>query len=291
MTLIGIIGGAGRMGSYFADIFSNANYDVLISDINEERLKQMREKGHKTAPSEEVASLTDLVVFSVPIIDTPNVIRQYAPLVKGEGKGISDLTSTKIDPVKAMLEASNPEVEVIGMHPMFGPSVNMEGQNVVLLPIRPEEGGIWKGRLEKLIKDNGANYFHTTPEKHDHYMSLVQGLPHAIQFIAAETFRTLDVDLEELSKFSSKFYDMFFDVLWRVFGINNPELYSQIQIGNPNNQRVLEVMGDVLRKHTHLIGQGKIEDFSKMYRRDREFLGTYAEIAKKRTAPLVGKPV
>lgn len=288
---IGIIGGAGAMGSYFAELFRDAKYHVSVSDIHEERLERIKNRGYETASSEELAYSSDLLVFSVPLLNTPGVIRQYAPLVRGEEKGISDLTSTKVPAIRAMVESSNPEVEIIGMHPMFGPAVSMEGQNVVLTPIRPESGGVWRERLEHLIKSNGASYFHTTPEEHDHYMSLVQGLPHALQFIAAETFRRLDVDLETLARFSSRFYEMFFNVLWRVFGANNPELYGQIQMGNPENRGVLSVLEKVAREYARLIDRGTMKEFTEIYDGGRLFLGPYAELAERKTAQLVGRPV
>ncbi len=58
----GIIGGTGKMGQLFVPVFGRAGYEVLVA-------------GRSTPlTSEDLARLCDLVIVSVPIRDTVQVI-------------------------------------------------------------------------------------------------------------------------------------------------------------------------------------------------------------------------
>ncbi|HJJ37961.1 MAG TPA: prephenate dehydrogenase/arogenate dehydrogenase family protein, partial [Methanocorpusculum sp.] len=106
--VVGIIGGFGGMGRLFSAVFERAGYEVLCS-------------GRKTPVSNEDIALTcDIVIVSVPIRDTVRVIGEIAPLLSEE-QVLCDLTSIKTAPVEAMLRS---KAQVIGLHPMFGPSVS-----------------------------------------------------------------------------------------------------------------------------------------------------------------------
>src|SRR5690606_1266379 len=70
--LAGIIGGTGQMGRFFAGVFEEAGWDVIVS-------------GTKTPlTNRDVAEMADLVMVSVPIRATVGVIREVAPLLSEE---------------------------------------------------------------------------------------------------------------------------------------------------------------------------------------------------------------
>ena len=115
----------------------------------------------------------DVVVISVPIDRTEAVIREVGPALRPESL-FTDLTSVKQEPVQAML-ASTP-ASVVGMHPMFGPSVHtLQGQRVVLCRAR---GDGWADWLAHTLTSHGMVITETTPAHHDRVMSIVQVLTH-----------------------------------------------------------------------------------------------------------------
>ena len=103
---VGIIGGTGRMGSWFADLLEQSGATVY-------RIGRTTD----LTPS-EAAAKCDVVVISVPIAQTVKIIREIGPLVSKHAL-LMDLTSIKKEPVQAMLEHSN--AQVVGAHPLFGP--------------------------------------------------------------------------------------------------------------------------------------------------------------------------
>ena len=71
--LIGIIGGKGEMGAYFAEFFERNGFEVIVSD----RRTKLTNK--------ELAKKADVVIVSVPIRVTEKVIQEVAPFVKNPG--------------------------------------------------------------------------------------------------------------------------------------------------------------------------------------------------------------
>ena len=61
--LIGIIGGKGKMGSYFVDFFKRNKYEVLVSDRKTE------------LSNEALAKKADVVIVTVPVDRTTEVNR------------------------------------------------------------------------------------------------------------------------------------------------------------------------------------------------------------------------
>ena len=117
----GIIGGTGKMGMLFSPVFERAGYQVIVS-------------GRTTdVTSAEIAQTCDLMLVSVPIRDTVQVIQEIAPLLTKE-QLLCDFTSLKVAPWAAMLES---KAQVIGLHPMFGPTVSsIIRQTIVMCPAR-----------------------------------------------------------------------------------------------------------------------------------------------------------
>ena len=109
---IGIIGGTGGIGRWFAAFFEKEGHTVHVSG---------RDTGLRPA---QMAEACPVVIVSVPIGVTEAVIREMGPHMKKDSL-LMDLTSLKAGPVRAMLEAS--ASEVIGLHPLFGPGVPVPG--------------------------------------------------------------------------------------------------------------------------------------------------------------------
>ncbi|MEW6185132.1 MAG: prephenate dehydrogenase/arogenate dehydrogenase family protein, partial [Thermodesulfobacteriota bacterium] len=158
---IGIIGGTGGIGRWFAQHFQKEGFEVRIN-------------GRKTGP--DYSTLTrqcPIVIVSVPIEATVKVIEQVGPLMP-EKSLLMDFTSLKEEPVKAMLRFSR--CEVIGLHPLFGPEVkSLAGHNIVICPARTQK---WLPRVIAMLKNGQARIIETLPGRHDQWMAAVQVLNH-----------------------------------------------------------------------------------------------------------------
>ena len=229
---VGVIGGTGGMGQWFAGFLTQEGYPVLIS-------------GRKAGPSlADLAGACPVVVVSVPIGVTCEVIRKVGPLMK-EDSLLMDLTSLKAEPVRAMLESS--PSEVIGLHPLFGPAEpSLAGKNVAICPARGEK---WLPWLRGMLERGGARLVETTPERHDEIMALVQGVNHLDTLVMGMVLRECGLDPEVLERFSTPILRTKMGIIEKVF--SHPDLYAQLIALNPHLRRMMDLFE---RKFTELKG-------------------------------------
>ncbi|HOG17981.1 MAG: T-protein [Syntrophaceae bacterium PtaU1.Bin231] len=219
---IGIIGGTGGMGKWFADFARRAGCEVEVS-------------GRSSGKSPEaMAASCDVVCVAVPISATVPLIERVGPRMP-EPSLLMDLTSLKVGPVAAMLRSSR--CEVVGCHPLFGPrETSAAGQNVVLCPARSQR---WLPRIRALFAEAGANVVETTAERHDAAMAVIQGMNHLHTVEMALLLEASGLDLGDLDAFSTPVFREKTEILARVLK-NNPRLYAEIICGNPAVPSLLE---------------------------------------------------
>lgn len=233
---IGIIGGAGGIGRWFAAFFEKEGHTVRVSG---------RDTGLRPA---EMAAACPVVIVSVPIGVTQAVIREVGPHVKKDSL-LMDLTSLKAGPVRAMLEAS--ASEVIGLHPLFGPGVpSLEGQNIVLCPAR---GGRWPPWVRDVLGKGGANLIEATPERHDEVMAVVQALNHLNTLVLGLSIRDAGISRKELERFSTPLFRSRLEAVENLF--SHPQLYAEIIAGNPHVSRILDLHEKTFDAVKSLIGE------------------------------------
>ena len=143
---VAIIGGRGGMGRCMAQLFGDLGHAVMIADLDTD-----------LTPA-EAASAADVVVISVPIDRTIEVVNAIGPKVRRDAL-LLDVTSIKQPIVEAMLGAT--ESAVVGTHPLFGPTVHsVQGQRVVLCRGRGDERVAW---LSTLFHARGVVLQEATP--------------------------------------------------------------------------------------------------------------------------------
>jgi prephenate dehydrogenase len=219
---IGIIGGTGGIGRWFAHFFQKEGFEVHVS-------------GRKTGLAfPDLVRKCPIIIVSVPIKATVGVIEQVGPLMP-EKSLLMDFTSLKEEPVKAMLRSSR--CEVIGLHPLFGPEIKaLVGHNIVICPARTEK---WLLRIKAILKKSRARIIETTPERHDEWMAMVQVLNHLNTITMGLALKRSGFDLKELYPVSTPAFDSKIELLKKIFG-PNAGLYTQIITHNPHSDRVFK---------------------------------------------------
>lgn len=235
---IGIIGGTGGIGGWFASFFREEGYHVHVVGRSE------------GMPLPELTTRCRVVIVSVPIAATPDIIRRVGPHLPPDSL-LMDFTSLKEEPVRDMLEATS--AEVVGCHPLFGPDCpSLTGQNIVLCPGRGER---WLNLMEGLFTRGGARVTVTTPGEHDRMMALVQGLTHLDTILMGLTLKESGIADATLDAFSTPVFRTKRAIFGKVFGAR-PELYAGLLTGNRNMPRILEMYEKNLRLLKSLILSG-----------------------------------
>lgn len=252
---IGIIGIKGKYGQWLQNFFENFGYKVIGSDL-ETRLS-----------NKDVVEKSDVVVFSIPMRSTVGIIKELTSFSREEQLWL-DVTSLKDAPIRAMLES---KASVIGLHPMVSPaSKTWKGQTVVLCPARVTEK--WLEWTKKILKESKGEVLISNPKDHDKQMIFVQALPHASQLIMAAVLRSMSADIDESLKYTSPIYRMSLNMVGRILA-QNPNLYADIQMLNPNSKDLLETMERETKKLGKAIESGDIEGFIKGFNESGEHFG------------------
>ncbi|HHW16438.1 MAG TPA: prephenate dehydrogenase [Methanothermobacter sp.] len=243
---IAVIGGTRGLGKWIAGFLKGEGFRVVITGRDRVTGENAsRELGVEYCHDNvRVARDSDIVIISVPIENTFDVIREVAPVMR-RGSLLVDVTSVKEEPARLMEELVPEGVDVLPTHPMFGPRIrSLAGQVVVLTPLRRSE---WVDRAVSFLRERGARVLVTSPEKHDRMMSVVQVLTHFAYISIALTIRGLGVDVGESRRFASPIYNLMLDTIARIVS-QNPYLAYSIQVYNRYGERVRgEFMGAVER--------------------------------------------
>jgi prephenate dehydrogenase len=257
------------MGQFFAPVFERAGYEVFSAGR------------HGPCEIHDLVQSCDLVVVSVPIRDTVQVIRGIAPLMRPH-QTLCDLTSLKVAPVAAMLSSA---AQVVGLHPMFGPTVPaLAGQRIIATPARCAPDHL--EHLLRIFRREGASITVTTPEEHDRMMAVVQGLTHFATLCMAETMRRGEVGVRSALTFMSPVYRIELDLMGRLLS-QDPALYADILQMNPFVPEVLSVFRQAAADLERITSRGTGEQFEEFFADNRKAFSEYTAQAARESDAII----
>lgn len=271
---VGIIGGSDGLGKtliyYFRDEF-----DVIISARNHEKGRNVANKANVKyiESNTELASISDILVISVPINHTSDVIREVAGFMK-EGSLMVDVTSIKEEPLKTMSETVPENVEYIPTHPIFGPrTTELDNQVIVLTP---DKKGKWFDKVYNYLSSKNMRVIITSAEKHDFMMSIVQILTHFSFISTTSAIEKLKVDIKETENYESPIYNLMIDVIARI-SAQNPYLTYNIQTMNENGPKIRNTFVEAVSELRDVINNGDDEKFVSIVEKSVDHMGDVSD--------------
>lgn len=173
----------------------------------------------------------DIVIIAVPVRGMEDVIKAIAPKIRA-GQLVMDVGSVKIKPTTWLNQYMPQGVDIIGLHPLFGPQSGKKGiagLNVAIVNVRGDRAPCVTEFLADVLH---LNVHPCTAEEHDHQMAYVQGLTHMI----AKVFTRMDVPAiqQETKTFSllRQMVDLIKD--------DSDALFRAIQKDNPYSTETVE---------------------------------------------------
>lgn len=274
---VAVIGGAGRMGRWFARYFHNQGHEVILSDVRQEELKAAsKSTGAKIAEdNSEAVKNADLIVVSTPIDVTPKVLKETAPELK-RSAAVMEISSLKFQVIPVLEKLAKQDVRTLSIHPLFGPGVqNLTEEKIALIPVSDPASEL---RLASNLFP-GVEMIVVDAEEHDRAMALTLSLPHFLNIVFASVIS--EEDLNVLKKLGGTTFTLQL-VLSESVMTEDPELYASIQMTNAFTAKYLKKFlsrAEALKEH---VEKKDSKGFSKFYidvrsmlSRDRDFAEAY----------------
>lgn len=122
-----------------------------------------------------------------------------------------------------------PPFEVIGINPMFGPSLHMDGRAVAVVPYKASK----KARsFTSLLEESGAQVTELSATAHDRATVALQAMPHLLILAYAHAFQGLGVDIDDIVRLAPPPACALLSLAARI-AAGNAHVYSEIQAANP----------------------------------------------------------
>lgn len=277
---IAIIGGYGRMGAWFARYFKNKGYSVVLNARNREKLVAAAEalEVNYAETIEDAVKNADFVLVSVPISSTSKVITELAPHVDRKTV-VFEIASVKGEiPETLEKQSSKYGFKAVSVHPMFGPgAANLKGHTVLIVPINGSEEAA--DRLMRIFRDDGAKVISTDSQTHDRMVATVLALPHFLNILFGRILLEIPDTLPKIREFSGTTFALQLLLTECVFG-EDPELYSEIQMGNKEFLEFLDKIEKMFHELKNAITKKEKVEFSKTFEMVREKLKQDTEYSK-----------
>ncbi|MEV0945813.1 prephenate dehydrogenase [Rhodococcus sp. NPDC049939] len=268
---VALIGGGGDVGRMLATRLRDTGHTVRTIDIRSTELSDADQvNGDVTDPSSEVRSVVaeaDAVILAIPEGAALEAIPTVVDLL-AEGALLVDTLSVK-SRFDAALRASALRNSAVGINPMFAPSLDPAGRPVAAVTYRDRGDVDW---FLTLLSDWGSSVVRLDAERHDRLTAATQALTHAGVLAFGLALAELGVDGTELTEVGTPPHLLSLALLARVGG-GVPEVYRDIQVGNPFAGEARRALVSALTAVIDTVEYGSEDDFASLMSQSTSTLG------------------
>ena len=259
-----VIGGAGRMGSWFVRFLDEQGFAVAVADPALDA----------TAPGEanfsrwsDAPDTFDLTVVAAPLKAAPEVLGGLAE--SGRRGLIFDIGSVK-GPLAPILETMTRRgLAACSVHPMFGPdALTLHRRHVLVMDAGAPAAA---DAAANLFSGTMAEILRIPLAEHDPLIAFVLGLSHALNLAFLTALRESGQQARRLARLSSVTFDLQMDVAAAV-ARENPRLYYEIQRLNPFGGRALESLANAVDRLTRIVGEADEPAFIRLMEDGRDYV-------------------
>ncbi|MEL7310221.1 MAG: prephenate dehydrogenase/arogenate dehydrogenase family protein [Pseudomonadota bacterium] len=231
-----VVGGAGRMGRWFAEFLHSQGFAVTIADPAADQ------KQPHVAESLEAAGVDfDVIVIASTLAVSAQLLRDLAVL-KPRGL-VFDVGSLKSPLNEPLRELAATGARVTSVHPMFGPSTRLlAGRHIIFCDAGDAQA---LQDAKSLFADTMADCVEMSLEDHDRLIAYVLGLSHFVNIVFIDALASSGLDADALSRISSTTFDAQLAMGASVVN-ENPGLYFEIQRLNQFGELPLDALTDAV---------------------------------------------
>ncbi|MFL6547372.1 MAG: prephenate dehydrogenase/arogenate dehydrogenase family protein [Povalibacter sp.] len=257
-----VIGGAGKMGRWFAEFLASQGYNVSIAD------PAGHLEGFASVQNWRESALDqDLIVVATPLRIANTVLQELAGRKpRGIVFDIGSLKSPLRSGIQAMQQAG---CRITSVHPMFGPDTELlSGRHVIFIDLGHQDA---LEHARELFAATMAERPVMSLDEHDRLIAYVLGLSHALNIAFFTALANSGEAAPRLAQLSSTTYDAQVDVATRVAN-ESPELYFEIQSLNDFGRESLSALRDAVERLWKSVSTNDAPEFVSLMQRGREYL-------------------
>jgi len=267
-----VIGGAGKMGGWFAQFLSSQGFVVQVADPNEAAAGFERFADWRSSALDH-----DLIVVAAPLGTTNTILGELA--ARRPRGVVFDLGSLK-SPLRVGLQALRAAgVAVTSLHPMFGPDTELlSGRHVIFIDLGHAEA---LRQARALFAATMAEQAVMGLDEHDRLIAYVLGLSHALNIAFFTALAESGEAAPRLVQLSSTTFDAQFDIASKV-AEESPELYFEIQRLNDFGAESLDALARAVEAVRSAVSAGDQTRFSALMRQGHEYTQGRRDAAARR---------
>lgn len=224
-----IVGGAGGVGGMFASLLAGAGVDVCLMDRNRSTVNYKLVQCDITSPTPEAMSvikMADMVMLALPEKAAICALAIVGHLMKPES--LLAHTLSVQGPIATKVSTLGLSLEVVGLNPMFAPSLSIVGRPVAAII---QNDGPRVAELLGWLSDWGARVVRLDAVEHDQLVAAMQALTHASVISFGMALASLNVDIVKLSSLAPPPHATLLALLARISS-GTPEVYWDVQTAN-----------------------------------------------------------
>jgi chorismate mutase/prephenate dehydrogenase len=257
-----VIGGRGKMGSWFVEFLASQGYVVEIADPAGAAAGFAHRSDWQRGALDH-----DLIVLATPLGTTAGMLQGLA---ERRPRGlVFDIGSLKT-PLRAGLQALVAAgARVTSLHPMFGPDTDMlSGRHVIFIDLGHAQA---VADARALFAHTMAEQVVTSLDEHDRLIAYVLGLSHALNIAFFTALAESGETVPFLAGLSSTTFDAQLEVASKV-AAESPALYFEIQRLNTYGDESLHALEAAVARLRQIVTSGDESSFASLMTRGKSYL-------------------
>jgi chorismate mutase/prephenate dehydrogenase len=256
-----IIGGAGKMGGWFADFFASQGFATTVADPGVE-------DGPGTFRNWTDAGVDfDVIIVATPLAVSGRILAQLAVL-KPQGL-VFDIGSLKTPLIDGLQELHNAGCRVTSLHPMYGPDTRLlSGHHMIFCDVGSPQA---TDDAKELFRSTMVEQIDMGLDDHDRLIAYVLGLSHALNIAFFTALAESGEAAPKLARMSSTTFDSQLLVSEAV-AQDNPHLYFEIQNLNKFGLGPLDALCEASQRIREVVADGDEQGFVELMEKGREYM-------------------
>ncbi|WP_217245825.1 prephenate dehydrogenase/arogenate dehydrogenase family protein [Streptomyces sp. AC602_WCS936] len=268
-----VAGASGGVGGMFTGLLLRSGAEVTRVDLTVRQgggpgvrdvADDIRAPGPTTA---RAVADADLVLLAVPEQVALDAVAPLAGLMR-PGALLADTLSVK-SRMADRLRTTAPQVQAVGVNPMFAPSLPLPGRPVAAVTVT--DGPAARAFLE-LVAGWGGRVVELDPGEHDTLTAVQQAATHAAVLSFGLVLAELRPDMAALRASAPPPHRTLLMLLARIAS-GSPEVYWDVQAGNPHADTARRALGRGLERVGRAVADGDEAAFEALVKELRTALG------------------